>query len=229
MKLLTLIPLLLVSAAALAQDTSTLKSTPVKDAVVKYKLVASSKMDFGEGNVEGTVTTKILSVAADGGFVAESHTLLKVTFTGGEIPIDQTGKTTFDANGEIIGMESEGADESAKVTEIKASGLRGFHTPKTAVKVGDTWTYTREANSKNGDTGVKVDYKVEGAEELAGHKVFKVHATGKETGSGDGTIDATFWVDRASGLMVKSSGSLKHVEIAQGQLGDTTYTLTLVE
>lgn len=217
-----------ISASALSQ-TATLKQTHKKGDKTSYKMVGHSTSTAGEADITGTMTSTVLSVADDGGYTEEANVDLHITIPTGEIPIQRTSKNVYNAAGELTDMSGEGLDDATKTAAQKSEGIQSFHAPTTAVKVGDSWTYEAKPGSNNGQTGTKITYKVEGAEDVAGHHVFKVHGTGSQTGGSDATLDGTYWIDTTSGVMVKAQGTTKHEEVMESIFADTTYTLTLQE
>lgn len=229
MKFPALIAAIIIVASASAQDSYTLKHTPKKGEAQQYKLTSSSTTDLGSAEIAGTVSGTVVSVADDGSYVVEQKIDLKISFTGGEMPIAASTKTTYDANDNPTEMSGEGIDDGTKQSEFKNAALRSFHSPTSAVKIGDTWTFTQAASSKNGDTGAKVDYKVVAAEVVNGHKTLKVHVKGAQSGASDGAIESDAWIDQSTGIMIKTVGEMKHVELSPGMIGDTKFTMVLVE
>ena len=229
-RILTLL-LAALSVAAFAQDASPLKRAPKVGDVSKYKLDATITLSIGEGTFAATMAQKVIKVGDDGTYVVEEKTSGKATFAGTDYPVpDSTEKQTRNAQNLLTAVEGDEIDATKKEGEFRMDALQTFHAPATAVKVGDTWSFDQKASSATSDVGTKVDYKVEGAEDLGGHKAFKIHATGKESGGGDATADMTFWVDRTSGAVVKCEGTLKHAVIGGApEPIDMKFTMTLVE
>ncbi len=225
-RILTLL-LAALSVAAFAQDTSSLKRTPKVGETAKFKLSAKFTMSVGEGTVEAMIAHKILKVGTDGSYVVEETTNGKVTFGGGEQPMQESiEKQSRSAVNTLLNVEGDAVDDSKKSGELRIDALQEFHAPAAPVKVGDTWTFEQKASSGTDNVSTKVDYKVEGAEEIDGHKVFKIHASGKETG-GESSGELTFWIDRTDGSLVKGEGSLKKVNVGGApEPLDMTFTLT---
>jgi hypothetical protein len=219
------------AAGAYAQDTATLKHTPKVGDASRYKLEASMETSLGNGTFSATISGKIVSVAGNGDYTEEQTMNGKIHFgdTDNELP-PSTSKETRNAAGKLIAIDAAGLDDARKTSQYRMDALQDFQSPEAAVKVGDTWTYTAKPSSETGNVGAKVEYKVESAEELMGHKVFKIHSTGAENGDGAATSDVLYWVDRTSGDLVKAEGSFKKALVA-AELGpiDMKFTLTLLE
>jgi hypothetical protein len=215
------------SVCAYAQDSATLKPTYKVGDTSKFKLESTMTIEgAGDGTADGMITRKYTKVADNGDYTFEEKTVLKVVFGGQDIPVpDQTETQTYSSKGQLLDVQADAANGSAKESEFRMTALQGFHGPDAAVKVGDSWTYEQKADSNNGNVSAKVDYKVEAAEDMAGHKVFRIHGAAKE-GGGDGTSDVTFWIDIASGSLLKESGTMKHVDVGAGTPVDMKFTIT---
>lgn len=227
-RILTLL-LAALSVAAFSQEASSLKRTPKVGDTAKLKLSAKFTMSLGEGTVEASIVQKTVKVGEDGSYVVEETTNGKVMFGGNEQAMPESiEKQTRSAINTLLSTEGDAIDDGKKAAEIRLDALQEFHAPSSPVKVGDTWAFEQKASAGTDNVATKVDYKVESAEELDGHKVFKIHASGKETG-GDSTGELTFWIDRTDGSLVKGEGSLKKVNVGGApEPLDMTFTLTRI-
>ncbi len=233
MKHLTRIATLMLAAVAVsayAQDPVVIKRSSKVGDMASYKMEATIAMEgLGEGTFSSTSTQKVTKVADNGEVTTEIKTQAKAVFGGQEIPIPETTQTEVrDPFGDL--KEFTGGNEaSPKAQVFRMDALQRVHLPEKGIKVGDTWTVESKADEKNDKTAAKVEYKLEAAEDVAGHKTFKISSKGKESSPGETTSDITFWIDTTSGIVIKADGSLKHAEVGAPAPVDMKFKITLVE
>jgi hypothetical protein len=226
MKSKALIVGIALAAAALAVAAG--QAVPLKR-VVKVGDAASYGMKI-DLNFQGTdvkvtfdVSHKISEVKADGSYVLTEDVKNQVVLVAGsEMPgaTDETSKTTFGANGQILKVESQGMGG-----EHRLANLTAIIWPEKSVDVGSKWTAKTPANKDSGALENDYSFEVSGREKLMGFDTFKILSTIKEVG-GNATCNATTWVDVKSGLTIKATGEMKNVEI-QGMPMDATFTLEM--
>lgn len=200
------------SVAAFAiQDGVSLKRAAKAGESLKYRLKADVDFQGTEIALTMQVTEKTSKVEANGNYVVESaQSNGKIVFGGQEMDApDSTQVTTYTATGEIIEIKADQVDSNA----YRTANLTAFITSDKPVKVGDTWTTEIKKNDKTGAVAAKGTYKVEGEEKVGDHECFKVKYTTKEVEGGESaaTCDATSWISKKDGSIVKSEGMWKNV------------------
>lgn len=200
------------SVAAFAiQDGISLKRAAKTGESLKYRLKADVDFQGTEVALTMLVTEKTSKVESNGNYVVESaQSEGKIVFGGQEMDApDSTQTTTYKATGEIVEIKAEQVDGNA----YRTAHLTAFITTDKPVKVGDTWTTEIKKDEKTGAVDAKGSYKVEAEEKVGSHECFKVKYTTKEVEGGEAaaTCDATSWISKKDGSIVKSEGLWKNV------------------
>jgi hypothetical protein len=199
------------SMTALAtQDGVSLKRIAKVGDTIKYRLKADIQSDGQEANFSTLVTEKILKVEESGNYVVESvQTGSKVTTPDRETAMaDERQTFTYKANGEVVEIKAETVNANVYRTAV----LQSFVISDKPVKVGDTWTTESKKDDKTGALAVKGTYKVDGEEKVGQFETLRIKFVNKEVEGGEAapSHDATAWVDKKDGSIVKSEGVWKN-------------------
>ena len=213
MRLRTVLPLgiLALTALALAAQAMELKWTPKVGDKSTYKIDGTFEIEgIGEIKLGGSRTETITSVDADK-IVADSTSNMTANVMGNELPVPATTESvTSKPDGTVIEIKANG-------TVVPSAGMRLAHVtmfayPTKPVAVGDTWNVDVKMNEKLDLPGYKIEYKLVGEEKVANWDVWKVTAKGGETeGEAPSKVDATFWVDKKDGSVVRSLSKLTDI------------------
>lgn len=201
------------SVAALAvQDGISLKRTAKVGDSAKYRLKADVDVQGTEVQFTALVSEKISKVESNGNYVIEStQSEGKATFGGQDMDAPTTSQTmTYKSTGELLELKAEDTSPQVYRTAI----LTTFVVTDKPVKVGDTWNVELKKDDKTGAVPVKGSYKVEAEEKVGEVECFKVKYTTKENEGGDAaaTVEATSWINKKDGSLVKSEGNWKNVQ-----------------
>lgn len=175
-------------------------------------------------NVSFDVSHKISKVNDDGSYVIHEEVKNEKVLVGGsEMPSEggvQTSMTTYSATGQVLKVESAGMGG-----EHRLSNLTAIIWPTKSVDVGSKWTAKTSANKDSGALENDYSFEVVARETVMGYDTFKIASVVKEIG-GNGVCSSNSWVDVKTGLLVKTTGQMKSVEI-QGMEMDATFTLEM--
>lgn len=217
------------TAMASAQDAATfsLKRVVKVGDSINFKLQADLDIAGGTATFTADVNEKVVSVQPNGDYDVESNqSNAKVNFNGQEMDAPQGGPqtTTYNANGEILDIKGEQADQPGA---RRVANLGIVKSPDQPVKVGDTWTYKIDADSKTGAVAATAEYKVEDAEKVGDRDTVKVSYTVKETeGSDPASNQGATWFDAKDFSTVKGESTWTNVPIP-GAPGPVSGKVTL--
>ena len=173
----------------------------------------TGKLEVGGQSAEVILKTKseVKSIDPDGTAHLEAQQI-QASFNGQDSPAsDGPTKIALKATGELVSYESTEASANPK-PQI----LTGFYYPTTDVKVGDSWTVTIKGSDKLDPADITAEMKLDGDEKIGGADTWKVEGTIKEKGTDGGSSKNTYWIDKASGRVVKEEAVLSSVEVASG-------------
>ncbi|MEA2554498.1 MAG: hypothetical protein QOJ65_2674 [Fimbriimonadaceae bacterium] len=213
-------------AFALAQDAITLKTSPKAGDTYKYKLNATMDMSGMSATVKGSIIDKVLEVSPSGEYLVESSQAdTRAELNGQEFPIPADSmKTKYTAAGDVLDLQAD------QVTPEKwrMAQMTKFIYPGNPIKVGDEWTSTVAADTKNGSVAGKATYKFEALEKVGDKDTAKIKVSYTETeGSTPASAEGYTWVDLKDGLPVKSETKWTNAPIGpSGSLINGTVTIT---
>ena len=213
MRLRTVLPLgvLAVSALALAVQGMDLKWTPKVGDKANYKIDGTFDIEgIGEIKLGGTRVETVKTVDADK-IVSESVSKLTVNAMGNEFPApDSRESVTSKPDGTLVDVKVN--DQPAPSVALRLAHITMFAYPTKPVAVNDTWTTEGKKDEKLDLPGYKIEYKLVGEEKVGGWDVWKVTAKGGEIeGETPSKVDATYWVNKADGSIVRSLSQLKDI------------------
>ncbi len=200
------------SVVALAvQDGINLKRTAKVGDAAKYRLKADVDLSGIEATFTVLVSEKVSKVEPDGNYVVEStQSEGKISAGGQEMDAPTATQTfTYKATGEIVDIKAEEAGGDV----YRTATLTTFVVTDKAVKVGDTWEIDYKKDAKTGVNLSKGTYKVEAEEKVGNYECYKIKYTTKELEGGDAApvCEATTWVNKKDGTLVKSEGTWKNM------------------
>lgn len=211
MKLRSTLPLGLIalSALALAAQGIDLKWTPKVGDKASYKVSGAFELPgAGEITLTGTRSEEVTKVEADK-IVTTSTAKMTANAMGNEIPVpDSKETTTSKPDGSVLEIKIEGQDEAAGPS-LRIAHVSMFVLPGKPIAIGDTWTTEGKKDEKLDVPGYKLEFKLEGEEKIASWDTYKITSKGGETeGEAPTKIDATFWIEKSTGALVKSTAKL---------------------
>jgi hypothetical protein len=217
----------LAMTALAVQEAVTLKRVIKVGDSAKYHLKATLEgAQFGDAELNATVTEKVTKLADSGDYELQSTMSDGKVTVGGqemEIPSQDATVTTYNALGQALSIK----DPSGDPNSMRLAHLQSLIFPKTPVKVGDSWTVTIKKDDK-GSVDAEGTYKVEGTEKVGDYDTLKISGNYKETG-GDtpASSTGTYWINIKDGTLVKLVGSMKQAPYPQVGPMDAKIVLTL--
>ena len=213
MRLRTVLPLgiLAISAFALAAQAMELKWTPKVGDKATYKIDGSFEIEgLGEIKLGGSRVETITSVDAEK-IVSESATTMIPNVMGNEMDaVKSKEMVTAKPDGTVIEVKEN--DKVVPPAALRLAHITMFAYPTKPVDVNDTWTVEGAKDEKLDLPGYKIEYKLVGAEKVGAWDVWKVTAKGSEIeGDLPSTVQATFWVSKTDGSMVRSLSQLSNI------------------
>ncbi len=221
MRTLSVAAAMLAAVAMATFDGVSLKWKPTAGQTAKYKITAKAMVDGPQGKAEmnfgATMDLKVLEVKADGNIVMEEkQSNLSIKMGDQDFssfaPQSVTVTTTSKPNGEVVSRKSDSEQDNARLE----SSLE-FVFPDKDVKVGDSWSIKREADSGKGLFARETTYTYEGSEMVGKWNCHKIKVAFKEVGAPTNMeVAGTVWVSVEDGSPVKGSYKMKNVEFAPG-------------
>ena len=210
MKLRTALPaaLLALSALALAVQAMELKWSPKAGDKATYKIDGLFELPgMGDIKLGGTREATVTSVDGDK-VVVTSTTKMTANAMGNEFPVPQSTEVeTSKPDGTLTELKVDDKVQSGNA--LRLAHMSMFAYPGKAVVVNDTWTAQGEKDEKADLPGYKIEYKLVGEEKVGTWDTWKVTAKGAETeGATPTKVDATYWIDKKDGSMVRSLAQL---------------------
>jgi hypothetical protein len=202
------------SVAAIAiQDGINLKRTVKVGDTVKLRLKADVDIQGTEAAFSSLITEKITKVESNGNYTLESsQSEGKVNLGGQEMDVPGSTQTsTYKATGEVMEIKAENVDGNF----YRTAHLTSFIVGDKAVKSGDSWAVEIKKDEKTGAVAAKGTFKIEGEEKIGERDTFKIKHSIKETDGGEAaaSVEATSWISKKDGTIVKSEGQWKNVPI----------------
>lgn len=228
--------LLVVSAAAFAQDTFDLSYTNKVGDVHKTKVVVKFSIQGADVTLEELGKDEITEVKPDGTYTQ------KTSLEGGKISVMGMDQDIPPTAGDIVTRDKWGKLLSLKITD---TGMPASFTPEInklltglsevifagkAVKAGDSWDVSWDNPAAKGKK-VTVKSTLVGTEKLNGKDVVKIKQSGEgATDEKDGKmkVEFTAWVDPKSGRTLKMEGKATDVPSAQTG-GNLTFDMVVVD
>lgn len=208
---------MLAAVAMASLDTVNIKWKPKAGDTAKYKITAKANIAGSEMNFTAAMSTKVLEVTADGNItVEEKQSDMKIMFGDQDMssmaPALVTGTSTMKPNGEVISRKSD-----SEMDNPRMEAALEFVFPDKELKVGDSWSVKRDADSGKGLFARGTTYTYEGTEMVGKWNCYKIKVDFKETGAPT-NIEALgySWVSVEDGSQIKGSYKLKGIEFAPG-------------
>ncbi len=211
MKLRATLPLglLALTALALAAQGIDLKWSPKVGDKATHKIDGKFEIPgIGEITLGGTRTEEVTKI--DGDKVTSTGTSkMTANAMGNEIPVPESKETTVSKlDGTVLELKIEGQEESAG-GQMRLAHISSLVFPGKPVAVNDTWTVEAKKDEKLDVPGYKIEYKLVGEEKLDNWETYKITSKGGETeGDAPTKVEATYWVEKSTGNVVKSSAKL---------------------
>ncbi|MGE0000568.1 MAG: zinc-dependent metalloprotease [Fimbriimonadaceae bacterium] len=201
-------------------DPVTLRLQGEVDQIARYKTTVSLEFSVEGQNVELVVEqverAKVVSVDADGTLTLERKVeSSKQTIEGNELPSEEApppSTIVLNPNGTLVSYSSD-EDEETKEFSARMSQAGTIVFPEEEVEVGHKWSHDFTANSTLGTQAAKASYVYEANEEAAGAACAKVKASYAESGAKGMKVEGTYWVELASGDVVKSKFEYQNVAL----------------
>lgn len=191
-------------------DSYDFKALPKPGDKADFKESVSFSIQAQDVLVETTLHQTIDAVSDTGNIdmtQTESDTSIKVGGQPAQAPDSKVQKLKFLADGELKEAVVEGTDANW----YRLFNLSVFLHPDKAVKVGESWTKTLEANKTTGAVPISATYTVVAAEKVGPWPALKVKYQIKETGvDSPGTGEGTLWISLADSQVVQEEGSFKN-------------------
>lgn len=216
MRLRAVLPLGLLAFAALAVAQGiTIKRTPKVGDKSNYSISATFTLAGMDVVLKGTTAEEITKIEDD---VVTKKSVTKMTISAGGQ--EQTPPETTDSSSEKLDgtpVESGIGDATPKASSYRLANINQIFLPAKALAVGDTWIAEGKKDEKRETPGYKIDFKLEGEEKVGAIDSWKVTAVGSETeGDAPTRIKSTYWIEKATGRMVKTVSELTDVVFEGG-------------
>lgn len=213
---LALITIVSAGAVAAVQGLS-VKRVPKEGATFKYDLTGSFKVDGTDVGIKSTVQEKVTTVAADGSYTVEQQQLTgSVTVNGSsqDLP-SSTTTTTYAPNGVVLSVT--GANDPA--ASMRMTNLGSLIDPGKPVAVGEKWTSAIKEDKDKNIVAATANYELLGEEKIGTIDTLKIKLSIAETtGSDPASNDATVWIDKTDGSVVKMSAAWKNAPSLSGPI-----------
>jgi len=205
---------------ALRRDPVTLRLQGEVDQVARYKTTVNLKFSVeGQGlelKVEQVERAKVTAVGEDGTITLERTVeSSKQSMDGQELPTEEpSGPSTLvlNSNGTLVSYDSD-EDKATKEFSARMSQAGTIVFPEEEIEVGHEWAHEFAANSTLGTVAAKAHYVYEADEEAAGAACAKVKSSYAEHGTNGMKVEGTYWVELASGDVVKSTFEYQNVAL----------------
>jgi hypothetical protein len=194
-------------------QTYALRWTPKAGDKLKYSSDATFTINGQPSTFTSKSTELVLKVDPDGTFSVQSSVDEgSAIFQGQQFPMPKTIKVTlFKPSGEIVSITGDQVDAST----YRVDNLSMLKRPDTSVAVGDTWTEDLKGDPKTGAIGIHGLYKLDSLDKVGDDDALKVTASTRETeGAEAGTVDATYWISKADGSLLKYIAKWSNVTFA---------------
>ena len=173
--------------------------------VRKYKLTADMTLAGMEAKLSGSVSDKVAKVDDKGNITTTStQSNMQVEFNGSPMQLPDSSTTSVvRPDGTTLEIRSETVSPS----DYRIATLSTVKLPDFALEKDKTWTWDCPADAKTGVVKAKGEYKVLGDEKVHDIDTWKISSKVTEVdGDTPGSMEATVWLSKADGTMVKSEG-----------------------
>jgi hypothetical protein len=209
LRLLLVIGLLVSTGAAFALGAFVLKWTPKRGDKIVYKMKLEIQQE-GEQDIvlRGTVIEETIAVDSTKVVTKTSGTLGtddlsdEMEFEG----IFKPDTTTAQPDGAILQVREEG--EEPKGMPFRRARQTTLVFPSAPVSVGDAWTFEEPKDEETDVPGVNLTYTLVGEEKVGVWDTVKITMKGGETGQGIARSEATFWIEKATGIRVRTQSKI---------------------
>lgn len=204
----------LLSALALGHDGGySLRWTPKTGDKLFYSTEGTVTIQGTEASLKSKSSWQVINVDADGSYTVQENPIDgSVVFNGQSFPLQKPIVVTlYRPNGEIVSLTGENIEG----TSYRAANLSMLKRPDNPVNIGDTWTEDIKPDSKLGSVGMHGTYKLEAAEKVGDVEALKISAVNREVeGTEAGSIEATYWISKTDGSLVKYTAKWSNVTFA---------------
>ena len=211
MKLRATLPLglLALTALALAAQGIDLKWSPKVGDKATYKIDGKFEIPgIGDITLGGTRSEEVTKIDGDK-VTATGTSKMTANAMGNDIPVPESKETTVSKiDGTVLELKVEGQDDAAGAS-MRISHVTALIFPGKPVAINDTWTAQAKKDEKLDIPGYKIEYKLIGEEKVDAWDTYKITSKGGETeGDAPTKVEATFWVEKSTGNVVKSTAKL---------------------
>lgn len=196
-----------------AEQTYSLKRIAKVGDSHAYTLLIKTSFNGVEAVVTSKVKSKIVKVAADGGYTDESEetdTNVKVGDQDIAIPSEGPHNQSTDAKGyitEITGKSAEGSD-------YRTASAMALIYPAKAVKPGDTWQADFPANSKLGTFSAKANYTFNAVEKVGKEECARITwKYAESTTNAPLSAEGQMWIRLSDGILIKLRATVKNAPL----------------
>lgn len=206
--------LLALASLSLAQAV-TIRRLPKVGEKTTYADTGTFQLNGVEITVKGTSTEEVVKVEGD---LVTSKTTTKTIITLGGM--DQPASESTSLSSERLDgtpVESEIGGKGPKGPGMRAAHITQLLLPSRPVFVGEAWNAEDKHDEKLGTPGYKINYKLVGDEKVGVVDAWKITADGWETeGESPTKIKATYWIDKSTGRMIRTSADATDIVFGEG-------------
>ncbi len=202
-----------ISLAAMSAATDgafSLRWKPKEGDAITYSTEATFDVGGTQASIKSKTLEKVLKVDADGTYSVQSSTLEgMVTYLGQQIPLRKPITVTlYRPTGEVVSITGD----DINAVSYRSANLTMLRRPENPVNVLDKWSTEIKGDPKLGSIGMKGSYTVEAEEKVGEFDTLRVTAVNKEQeGTDAGTVEATFWINKADGSVIKTTAKWTNV------------------
>ncbi len=131
-----------------------------------------------------------------------------------DAPLTST-ESTFGPDGTLRSVKTE----YSPINMLRLGRLTELALPKEPITAGGSWTAETPPDSKAENVGVSLVYTLVGEERAAGRDAYKIAAKGGEKGAGSAKVEATYWVDKLTGMRLHAHYLVTGVDAGPGEEG----------
>lgn len=218
----------LTASLALAGDKKTFTFSNVVGSHYSLRLSGKVTVQGGDATINGLFSYKVTKADKDVITTQESTGQMSLSINGQEMQIPQSPDRFEEINpqGVILSIKGDGVDPA----EYLSSYMTQFVFSKDPVGVGDSWTYTYPADSKQGTTATTSNYKITGTKTVNNINCFEVQLKTGTTVNGEAaTVEGTAYINQDDGSLVKINETWTNVPVAGSPMPVSgTFTLERV-
>ena len=166
---------------------------------------------------QSMITEEIVDVKEDGSYLTASYQTEHKVFVGGKMvqnsPQTITAVTTYDKSGRPLTIGGDNASPSS----YRVANTTSFMYPDRAVAIGETWSVSVPESKDHGSRLTTNTYKLASVEKQGEKQVAVVEvAAAEKSGDSPTTVTGKFWIDLASGAVVRYEAKIQNMPTESG-------------